>query len=163
MREHRLYQGDWLLRFYGFKAKELLNESNPNFDDRFDPKTFWALNNLNDFPVEINTASYETLLRIPGIGVRSAKRIVTARKVAFLNFNNLKKLGVVLKRAQYFITCKGRYYGDTNFDRINIEDRLTPVEFKQLSFFDTTNQDIIHNKKNEIRLLDSTTSITGEI
>jgi putative DNA modification/repair radical SAM protein len=163
LREHRLYQGDWLLRFYGFKAKELLNESNPNFDDRFDPKTFWALNNLNDFPVEINTASYETLLRIPGIGVRSAKRIVTARKVAFLNFNDLKKLGVVLKRAQYFITCKGRYYGDTNFDRINIEDRLTPVEFKQLSFFDTTNQDIIHNKKNGIRLLDSTTSITGEI
>lgn len=163
LREHRLYQGDWLLRFYGFNAKELLGGNNPNFDDRFDPKTFWALNNLNDFPVEINTASYETLLRIPGIGVRSAKRIVTARKVAFLNFNDLKKLGIVLKRAQYFITCKGRYYGDTNFDRIKIEDRLTPVEFKQLSFFDTTNQDIIHNKKNEIRLLDSTTSITGEI
>lgn len=163
LREHRLYQGDWLLRFYGFKAKELLNENNPNFDDRFDPKTFWALNNLDDFPVEINKASYQTLLRVPGIGVRSAKKIVAARRVASLNFHDLKKLGIVLKRAQYFITCSGRYYGDTGFDKVKIEDRLTPMEFKQLSFFSIINEEAVQKKKEEIRLLDSKTSVTGEI
>jgi len=163
LREHRLYQGDWLLRFYGFKAKELLNENNPNFDDRFDPKTYWALNNLDDFPVEINKAPYQTLLRVPGIGVRSAKKIVAARRVASLNFQDLKKLGIVLKRAQYFVTCSGRYYGDTGFDKVKIEDRLTPMEFKQLSFFTSIDEDIVQKKKEEIKLLDSKTSVTGEI
>lgn len=163
LREHRLYQGDWLLRFYGFKAKELLSDKNPNFDDRFDPKTFWALNNLDDFPVEINMVSFDTLLRVPGIGVRGAKRIVAARKVCSLSFLDLKKLGIVLKRAQYFITCRGKYYGDTSFDKIKIEDRLTPIEFKQLSFFDVSNQEVTHKKKEEIRLLDSGSSISGEM
>jgi len=131
IREHRLYQADWLLRFYGFNATELLNEKTPNFHQYFDPKTNYALNNLDKFPIEVNTASYEALLRVPGIGVRSAKRIVITRKVSFLNFEDLKKLGVVLKRAQYFITCRGRYYGDTAFQKETIENRLIPISTKE--------------------------------
>ncbi len=106
LRENRLYQADWLLRFYGFKADELLNEQNPNFNTMLDPKCDWALRNLDHFPVEVNTAGYYTLLRVPGIGVNSAKRIITARREHKLNFDTLKKLGVVLKRARYFITCE---------------------------------------------------------
>ncbi|WP_343209621.1 putative DNA modification/repair radical SAM protein [Anaerolentibacter hominis] len=108
LREHRIYQGDWLLRFYEFKAEELLSEKVPNFNVFLDPKCNWAVNHLEEFPVEINRADYHTLLRIPGIGVKSAKRIVMARKSAVLDFPDLKKIGVVLKRAVYFITCKGR-------------------------------------------------------
>ena len=108
MREHRLYQADWLLRFYGFEAKELLDEQNPNFNLQVDPKCNWALNHLEKFPLEINKATYEMLLRVPGIGVTSALRILTARRSGPLDFAGLKKIGVVLKRAQYFITCKGK-------------------------------------------------------
>ncbi|WP_092335603.1 putative DNA modification/repair radical SAM protein [Desulfosporosinus hippei] len=108
IREHRLYQADWLLRFYGFEAKELLDEQNPNFNLQVDPKCNWALNNMDKFPVEINRASHEMLLRVPGIGVISAQRIMTARRNGSLDFTSLKKLGVVLKRAQYFITCQGK-------------------------------------------------------
>ncbi|MFD1179019.1 putative DNA modification/repair radical SAM protein [Paenibacillus puldeungensis] len=108
LREHRLYQADWLLRFYGFSASELLDERTPNFNPMIDPKCNWALNHMERFPMEINKAPYEQLLRIPGVGVRSAKRIVQARKTGVLDFSALKKLGVVLKRAQYFITCGGR-------------------------------------------------------
>ncbi|MCA1294384.1 putative DNA modification/repair radical SAM protein [Paenibacillus sp. alder61] len=108
LREHRLYQADWLLRFYGFEAHELLDERTPNFNPFMDPKCHWAVNHIDRFPVEINQAPYESLLRVPGIGVRSAKRIVTARRAGSLDFAGLKKLGVVLKRAQYFITCSGR-------------------------------------------------------
>ncbi len=108
LREHRLYQADWLLRFYGFEAKELLDERAPNFNPFMDPKCNWAMNHIDRFPVDINTAPYEILLRVPGIGVRSAKRIVSARRSARLDYPGLKKLGVVLKRAQYFITCSGR-------------------------------------------------------
>ena len=108
MREHRLYQADWLLRFYGFEAKELLDEQHPNFNLEVDPKCNWALNHLDQFPIEINKAPYEILLRVPGIGVISAKRILIARKSSSLDFSGLKKLGIVLKRAQYFITCKGK-------------------------------------------------------
>jgi len=108
MREHRLYQADWLLRFYGFEAKELLDEQNPNFNLQVDPKCNWALNHLEKFPLEINKAPYEMLLRVPGIGVTSALRILTARRSGPLDFAGLKKIGVVLKRAQYFITCKGK-------------------------------------------------------
>jgi putative DNA modification/repair radical SAM protein len=108
LREHRLYQADWLLRFYGFEAKELLDEQNPNFNLQVDPKCNWALNHLEQFPLEINKAPYELLLRVPGIGVTSAKRILTARRSGAVDFSGLKKLGVVLKRAQYFITCKGK-------------------------------------------------------
>ena len=116
LREHRLYQADWLLRFYGFKADELLNENNPNFDINLDPKSDWALKNIHLFPVEINRAPKEMLLRVPGLGARSIQRILAIRKVSNINFEDLRKIGVVLKRAQYFITCNGKYYGDVDFD-----------------------------------------------
>ncbi len=108
LREHRLYQADWLLRFYGFKASELLTEDRPNFNVFLDPKCDWALRHLELFPVEINRADYYTLLRVPGMGVKSVKRIIAARRQGLLDFESLKKMGVVLKRAMYFITCSGR-------------------------------------------------------
>ena len=111
LREHRLYQADWLLRFYGFKADELLDEKHPTLDLSFDPKTVWALNNLHLFPLEVNKASYEEILRVPGIGVTSAKRILRARRAAPLSLDDLKKLGVVMKRAVYFVTAGGKYAG----------------------------------------------------
>lgn len=108
LREHRLYQADWLLRFYEFSANEILDENAPDFNPFMDPKCNWAVNHMEWFPVEVNKASYEELLRVPGIGVRSAQRILVARRQGSLDFVALKKLGVVLKRAQYFITCRGR-------------------------------------------------------
>lgn len=108
LREHRLYQADWLLRFYHFKAAELLDEAHPDFNPLVDPKCSWALSHMEFFPVEVNTADYEALLRVPGVGVTSAKRILTARRCGALTYDGLKKLGVVLKRAQYFLTCSGR-------------------------------------------------------
>lgn len=108
LREHRLYQADWLLRFYGFTAGELLDREHQNFNPYLDPKCNWALNHLDQFPVEVNRAPQEILLRVPGIGVKSAQRILTARRNAKIDFAGLKKLGVVLKRAQYFITCSGK-------------------------------------------------------
>ena len=123
-RENRLYQADWLLRFYGFKADEILNEKNPFFDLELDPKSNWALNNLHLFPVEINSCSYEMLLKIPGIGVICAKRIIRARKYASVGFETLKKLGAVVKRAKYFITCRGKFYGDIKMDEISIRQNI---------------------------------------
>ena len=108
LREHRLYQADWLMRFYHFEAAELLDSQNPNFDPYVDPKCGWALRHLEQFPVEVNRADYELLLRVPGIGVKSARRILTARKTGSLDFDGLKKLGVVLKRAKYFVLCRGK-------------------------------------------------------
>ena len=108
LREHRLYQADWLLRFYGFDVREIVDDAHPLLDMRLDPKCAWALRHYEVFPVEINRAPLELLLRVPGIGVRSANRIVTARRHATLRHEDLKKLGVVLKRARYFITCAGR-------------------------------------------------------
>ena len=108
LREHRLYQADWLLRFYGFKAAEILTETRPNFDPLLDPKCQWALDHIAQFPVEVNRAPQEMLLRVPGVGIKSAWRIVEARRSAKLSFDTLKKLGVVLKRAQYFLTCDGK-------------------------------------------------------
>lgn len=107
-REHRLYQADWLMRFYGFQAGELLDEQNQSFHPYVDPKCHWAIRHMEAFPMEVNRASYEDLLRVPGIGVKSAKKIVMTRRVGRLDFADLKKLGVVLKRAQYFILCKGK-------------------------------------------------------
>lgn len=107
-REHRLYQADWLMRFYGFQAGELLDEQNQSFHPYVDPKCHWAIRHTEAFPMEVNRASYEDLLRVPGIGVKSAKKIVMTRRVGQLDFADLKKLGVVLKRAQYFILCKGK-------------------------------------------------------
>lgn len=108
LREHRLYQADWLLRFYGFSACELLDQAHPNFNPFLDPKCNWAVNHPELYPIEVNRAPYELLLRVPGIGVRSAQRIISARRTGKLDFAGLKKLGVVLKRAQYFITCSGK-------------------------------------------------------
>lgn len=176
VREHRLYQADWLLRFYGFKAKELLKDEDENFDLNFDPKTSWALNNINNFPMEINKVSYDELLRIPGIGVRSARRILITRKVHNLSFEDLKKIGVVLKRAKYFITCKGKYYGDVSFNDEKIKNRLLYMDkpklddenSTQLSFFDniytTSSNNILLPEPKKILLpKDKITSITGEL
>jgi len=107
-REHRLYQADWLLRYYGFSARELLDQQHQSFNPYLDPKCTWALNNLHFFPLDVNRAAYRDLLRVPGIGVISAKRIMSARRTHTLRFENLKNLGVVLKRAQFFITCSGK-------------------------------------------------------
>lgn len=146
LRENRLYQADWLLRFYGFKADELLDETHPNFNHILDPKCDWALRNIHKFPIEINTADYFTLLRIPGIGVISAKKIIQARREFLLDFESLKKLGVVLKRAKYFITCKGKYFDkvykfNQNFIETNLiyqeRNQLPTPEFQQLSLFDS--------------------------
>ena len=111
IREHRLYQADWLLRFYDFRADEILNEKNPFIDPHLDPKTNWAIQNWYFFPIEINKASYKDLLRVPGIGVTSAKRIVMARKYSTIRYEHLKKLGIVIKRAKYFITVNGEFLG----------------------------------------------------
>lgn len=108
LREHRLYQADWLLRFYGFGAEELLTEDKPDFNLLLDPKCDWALRHLECFPIEVMRADYHTLLRVPGIGCRSAQRIVKARRLGTLDYQHLKKMGVVLKRAVYFITCGGK-------------------------------------------------------
>lgn len=108
LREHRLYQADWLLRFYGFDAEEILDDAHPDFNPVLDPKCNWAINHMELFPVEVNKAPYEMLLRIPGVGVKSARRIVTARRTGTLDFPDLKRIGVVLKRAQYFLTCRGK-------------------------------------------------------
>ena len=111
IREHRLYQADWLLRFYEFKADEILNEKDPFVDPYLDPKTNWAIKNFHFFPIEINKASYRELLRVPGIGVTSAKRIVMTRKYSTIRYEHLKKLGIVIKRAKYFITVNGEFLG----------------------------------------------------
>ena len=108
LREHRLYQADWLLRFYGFEAAELLDETHQSFHPLVDPKANWAINHMEQFPIEVNTAPYELLLRVPGIGVKSAKRILAARRSGQLDFAALKRLGVVLKRARFFLLCQGK-------------------------------------------------------
>lgn len=149
LREHRLYQADWLLRFYHFKVDELLNEKKPNFNILLDPKCDWALRHLEQFPVEINRADYSMLLRVPGVGVKSAQRICKARRSGRLCFDDLKKLGVVLKRALYFITCDGKMMYRTRLDEDYItRNLLSPREklpfdrdgmtYKQLSLLDDT-------------------------
>lgn len=147
LREHRLYQADWLLRFYGFRAEELLDEKRPFFNVMLDPKEDWAVRHLECFPIEINRARYEELLRIPGVGVKSARRIVAARRSTNLTFGDLKKIGVVLKRAVYFITCNGRMMYPTKLDEDYIVRNLTTdkdrikfgsdgMTYKQMSLFD---------------------------
>lgn len=145
LREHRLYQADWLLRFYGFRAEELLDEDHPAFDTRVDPKCSWALAHLDFFPVEVNRADRESLLRVPGVGVLSARRILAARRAGPLHIEDLKKLGVVMKRAQYFLTASGRMAEGLRFtpdsllrSLIAAERPLLPQqEGEQLSLFDT--------------------------
>lgn len=144
LREHRLYQADWLLRFYGFNAGEILNDNNPDLSLELDPKTDWALRNLHIFPIEINRADYELLIRVPGIGMKSAKRIMAARQRASIDYEILKKFGVVLKRAKHFITCEGKYYGDRNYSEESIRSKLIskPIEnqgYEQLNIFSLIN------------------------
>ncbi|MCI5955236.1 MAG: putative DNA modification/repair radical SAM protein [Lachnospiraceae bacterium] len=147
LREHRLYQADWLLRFYGFKGEELLDESRPYFNVLLDPKEDWAVRHLERFPVEINKADMQMLLRVPGIGVKSAQRIVAARRHANLTFADLKKIGVVLKRALYFVTCNGRMMYPVKLDEDYIVRNLTDekervrfgsdgMSYRQMSLFD---------------------------
>lgn len=162
LREHRLYQADWLLRFYGFETAELLSEDKPNFNVFLDPKCDWALRHLEQFPVEINKADYNTLLRVPGIGTTSAQRIVKARRSAKLDFTDLKRLGIVLKRAIYFITCQGRMMYPIQIEEdfitrqlLSLKDRKPlgieqDVTYKQLSLFD--NQNVSLDSKTQILL-----------
>lgn len=152
LREHRLYQADWLMRFYGFKGEELLSEKKPNFNMLLDPKCDWAIGHLEEFPVEVSKADYYTLLRVPGIGPTSAWRIVGARKHGTLTFTDLKKMGVVLKRALYFITCNGKMMYQTKLEADYIlRNILDPKEklpvdlggitYQQLTLFDCGLQD----------------------
>ena len=144
LREHRLYQADWLLRFYGFRAQELLDEAHPDFNPYLDPKAHWALGHLEQFPVDILSADIETLLRVPGIGPVSARRIVSARRNTYIRFEDLQKLGVVMKRAQFFITCGGRMRPGLHFSPMTLLQQLEAVErgdlphseAQQLSLFD---------------------------
>ncbi|WP_329935931.1 putative DNA modification/repair radical SAM protein [Slackia isoflavoniconvertens] len=129
-REHRLYQADWLMRFYKFDASELIDEGQPFLATDIDPKANWAINHLDRFPIEVNTAPYEELLRVPGIGVRGAKAIVGARRATALGEAELRKLGVAYKRARFFITCRGRYQGHgTRFDKESLHAQLAaPIQ-----------------------------------
>lgn len=142
-REHRLYQADWLLRFYGFSAREILDDRHPDLSLDVDPKSDWALRHLDQFPVEVNRAPYEMLLRVPGIGLRSAQRIIAARRAGPVDFDLLKKIGVVQKRARHFITCRGRFFGEASLDEQLIRSHLvadSPVGKNaspgQISLFD---------------------------
>lgn len=164
LREHRLYQADWLLRFYGFCADELLSKTNPDFNPELDPKSDWALRNLHLFPVEINSIDYEMLLRVPGIGVKSAQRIIRARRVGKLNFDNLKKIGVVLKRARHFITCQGKTYDTYSQNESIVKEslisaKLLPQSKKyvpgQMSLLSTLNESGINEDMSDLYLFDS--------
>lgn len=168
LREHRLYQADWLLRFYGFTAGELLSEARPNFNILLDPKADWALRHLELFPVEINRADYQVILRIPGVGVKSAQRIVKARRNGHLTFNDLKKIGVVLKRALYFITCNGKMMYNTKIEEdyitrnlLSVKEKLPfdkdGVTYRQLSLFD----DVQFNIEPEV--IDTRKAILGQL
>lgn len=150
LREHRLYQADWLLRFYGFKADELLSENRPNFNVLLDPKCDWALGHLELFPMEINKVEYKKLLRIPGVGVKGAQKIARARRNGNLNFQDLKKLGIVLKRAVYFITCNGKMMYSMKVEEdyitrnlLSVKEKLPlqigDITYRQLSLFDDHN------------------------
>lgn len=139
IREHRLYQADWLLRYYGFNADEITDESG-NLSNDYDPKCDWAVRHLGLFPVEINSAPYEMLVRVPGIGIKCASRIFEARKHTKLDFDDLKKLRVVLKRAKHFITCNGKFIGSKNEYNVGflLKSAETEINAEQLSFFNAT-------------------------
>ena len=146
LREHRLYQADWLMRLYGFEADELLDEAHPNFHPLLDPKCGWAVQHMDQFPVEVNRAPVEMLLRVPGIGIRSARRIIVARRSAHLDFDALRRLGVVMKRAQFFILANGRYAVDPRIGPEAIVGALVSrqgwremgaLQAAQLSIFDS--------------------------
>ena len=151
LREHRLYQADFLLRFYGFTASEILPESNPNFNVFLDPKCCWALNNLDSFPIEVNRAPIESLLRVPGIGTKSAQRIVQTRRQMRLRAEDLRKLGVVMKRAQFFITCDGKTVPGVRMEQAVVlrslmaykdAKALDIARGEQLTFFDSPTEEL---------------------
>ena len=163
IREHRLYQADWLLRFYGFNADEITDDGG-NLPENYDPKCAWALRNLDRFPIEINRADMADLLRVPGIGVRSALRIRSARRYAKLTFEDLVKMRVVMKRAVHFITCNGKFFGSEN--PATIKNFLIAAEngvnYKQLSMFEngySNVQTIISKRENNAALA----ALTGEL
>ena len=163
IREHRLYQADWLLRFYGFNADEITDDGG-NLPENYDPKCAWALRNLDRFPIEINRADMADLLRVPGIGVRSALRIRSARRYAKLTFEDLVKMRVVMKRAVHFITCNGKFFGNEN--PATIKNFLIAAEngvnYKQLSMFEngySNVQTIISKRENNAALA----ALTGEL
>lgn len=153
-REHRLYQADWLLRFYGFKASELLTDEYQNFDLNLDPKSWWALLHRDAFPVEINLADYELLLRVPGIGVQSAQKIIASRKFRRLDFDDLKKMSVVLKRAKHFITCCGKYTGRIDACMKELYTELLPEK---------TQSPFAKKNKDQLQLFCGDTSSTPEL
>ena len=161
LREHRLYQADWLLRYYHFEAEELLDETNPNFNVFLDPKCCWALKHLECFPVEVNRADYRMLLRVPGIGYRSASRIVKARRMGSLRFEDLKKMGVVLKRAVYFLTCNGKMMYPVRVEEdyitrnlLNTRERIPEgadgMTYRQLTLFDDMNLEAVKSAGIEV-------------
>lgn len=157
LREHRLYQADFLLRFYHFRASELLSEDRPNFNIFLDPKCDWALRHLEQYPVEVTTASRNTLLRVPGIGVTSANRILAARQEGHLSFSDLKKMGVVLKRAIFFITCHGKQMYPTPVEETYIlrnlmADTKVPQDIKQLNYRQLSLFDDMHIDDTRITL-----------
>ena len=162
LREHRLYQADWLLRYYHFEAGELLDEDNPNFNVYLDPKCCWALKHLEFFPVEVNRADYRTLLRVPGIGYKSATRIVKARRIGKLEFEDLKKMGVVLKRALYFLTCNGKMMYPVRIDEdyitrnlLNTKERVpegvSGMNYRQLTLFDDMNMTAVRSAGTDLQ------------
>jgi len=156
LREHRLYQADWLMRFYKFDADEIVDGNHPNLDADVDPKCSWALRHPEFFPVEVNSADYEMLLRVPGIGVKSADRIVAARRHRKLDPEDLRKMGVVMKRAQYFVTAKGRYIGSVPYDSPLLRDILAErLPFAQMSLFDPPGAPLLREARG-LSLSDST-------
>lgn len=153
-REHRLYQADWLLRFYGFESHEILDEEHPDLDLEVDPKISYALRHPELYPVEINRADYQMLLRIPGVGVTSAKRIVQARRYASLDEMALKRIGVVLKRARYFITVKGKFLGECTPDHPYLREVLKDRDnFSQMSLYDMSTTSGFRQEQNTNTLL----------
>lgn len=161
LREHRLYQADWLLRFYGFDAAEILDEEHQNFNPYLDPKANWAINHMEHFPVEINRAPLEMLMRVPGIGVRSAKRIAVARRTGSLDFIALKRIGVVLKRAQYFILCNGKMAEGLKFNQSSVIRAL--VSEKCMSMLPTENEQLTMFTAPQLLREDVVKCLTGQM
>lgn len=163
MREHRLYQADWLLRFYGFRAEELLDEQNQSFNLFVDPKCGWAIAHLEQFPIEVNRAPYEMLLRVPGVGVRSAKRIMAARRTGTLSFADLKKIGVTLKRAQYFLLCSGKRPEGLRVSSDSVLRSLLSERFADMLPGDTPPEQLSLYPEPEVTREEAVLSLTGQM
>ena len=162
-REHRLYQADWLLRFYGFSADEILGEDSPFLDVDLDPKIVWALKNIDRFPIDVNKADPEELLRIPGIGNKSALRIVRQRRMAAVKYEDLKKIGVVLKRARFFLTCSGRYYGDKILEPEYVRNKVLSADSIKATLIeqDRSPQISMFDTYKDVQVTQSKVAVTG--